>query len=285
MTGACRCELIIRSMPSTSESRTATLAATIAARLRQEETRLRREWESSSPVRHFVLDDVLPSDELRDIYARVPPTSALARKQSLREHKWVGVQIDKYDPAVGECLLAFQEPEVVAAISRITGLAALEPDPSLYASGISVMEHDDFLNPHLDNSHDGDQRKYRALNLLYYASPGWTMENGGNLELWTTALDVPRVVESRFNRLVVMLTNDASWHSVQRVTAREPRVCFSNYYFSELSPADHAYRNVTSFRGRPEEPLKRAVLRADAALLNALGRAMPFLLKRNPHRR
>ena len=261
------------------------IGAQIAARLQQEEARLRQAWMASAPVRHAVIDDVLPPEELLDVYRRVPPTAALVRKKSLRECKWVGVQIEKYDPRIGEVLLAFQEPEVIASIARITGLAGIEADPSLYASGISIMERGDFLNPHLDNSHDGDQKRYRVLNLLYYASPDWKLESGGNLELWTGALDTPVVIESRFNRLVIMQTDDTSWHSVQRVRAEGPRVCFSNYYFSAVSPADHEYRNVTSFRGRPEEGWKRAVLRADSALLNALGRAMPFLLRRNPHRR
>ena len=46
------------------------------------------------------------------------------------------------------------------------------------------MGRNGFLNPHIDNSHDGDIRLYRALNLLYYVFPSWQRSNGGNLELW-----------------------------------------------------------------------------------------------------
>jgi Rps23 Pro-64 3,4-dihydroxylase Tpa1-like proline 4-hydroxylase len=35
------------------------------------------------------------------------------------------------------------------------------------------MGKGDFLNPHLDNSHDGDQKNYRAINVLYYLSENW----------------------------------------------------------------------------------------------------------------
>jgi Rps23 Pro-64 3,4-dihydroxylase Tpa1-like proline 4-hydroxylase len=257
----------------------------IAARLRESEEDLRAQWTSSSPVRHFFIDDLLPADQVLEVYRDIPPKTSLMQKKSLRESKWVGVAIDRYPPSIGQHLLAFQSAEVIDVIARITGLRSMEPDPSLYASGISVMERGDFLNPHIDNSHDGDQRLYRVLNLLYYVSPDWTLERGGNLELWTSALDQPRVIESRFNRLVVMGTDDTSWHSVQRVVSNEARVCFSNYYFSPLAPGSHEYRNVTSFRGRPEELFKRVLLRADAALLNAIGHALPFLLKRNRHRR
>jgi Rps23 Pro-64 3,4-dihydroxylase Tpa1-like proline 4-hydroxylase len=257
----------------------------IADRIAGAEAELRAQWISASPVRHFFIDDLLPAASVLEVYRDVPPSASLMRKKSLSESKWVGVAIDRYNASIGEYLLAFQRPEVIDVVSRITELRSMEADPSLYASGISVMEQGDFLNPHVDNSHDGDQRLYRVLNLLYYVSPDWSLDRGGNLELWTRKLDRPKVIESRFNRLVVMATDDASWHSVQRVVSNEPRICFSNYYFSAVAPGDHEYRNVTSFRGRPEERFKRAVLRAEAALLNIVGRAMPFLLKRNPHRR
>jgi Rps23 Pro-64 3,4-dihydroxylase Tpa1-like proline 4-hydroxylase len=272
-------------VPHDFASGAANIGAQIGERLFAVASDLAEQWKTSVPVRHFFVDDLLPAASVQELYRKVPPASLLMKKSSLRERKSVGVEIDRYDPSIGEHLLAFQHPAVLSAIATITGLRSMEADPSLYASGISVMEKGDFLNPHLDNSHDGDQRNYRVLNLLYYVSPEWSLASGGNLELWTGALREPRVIESRFNRLVVMATDDRSWHSVQKVVSTVPRVCFSNYYFSPLAPGDHEYQNVTSFRGRPEEAFKRLLLRADAAILNAVGRAAPFLLKRNRHRR
>jgi Rps23 Pro-64 3,4-dihydroxylase Tpa1-like proline 4-hydroxylase len=263
----------------------AAIAHEVAARLQSDAPRLREQWRSSRPVRHFIVDDVLPPDEVEEVFRNVPPRERLTHKKSLRESKWVGVDVDHYHPAIGAHLFAFQEPEVVRAVAAITGIDDMVADPSLYASGISLMAKGDFLNPHLDNSHDGDQRNYRVLNLLFYVTPHWTLQNGGNLELWTSALDQPVVVESRFNRLVVMATSDQSWHSVQPVVACGARVCLSNYYFAPEPAADHAYRNVTSFRGRPGEPVKKVLLRADSAILNFIGKLMPSLLRRNPHRR
>ena len=261
------------------------VAERIAARLRNDESLLRKRWIESTPVPHFVVDELLPPHDIEEVFRKCPATSLLEKKQSLRESKWVGVELERYDPLIGDHLLAFQDPEVIHAIGAITGNEALEPDPSLYASGISVMEQGDFLNPHIDNSHDGDQKQYRVLNLLYYVSPGWNLANGGNLELWTPDLKTPTVVESCFNRLVVMGTTNKSWHSVRRVTAAARRVCLSNYYFSDVPFGGEVYRNVTSFRGRPEETMKRILLRVDSAFLNAIGKLFPFLLTRNKHRR
>ena len=262
----------------------ANIGADVAARLRRDAARLQVEWAASAPVRHFVVDDLLPPDEARALGAAIPPSDRLMLKKSLREQKRVGVDVRRYDPIIGAGLFAFQQPAVLAAVEEITGLQAMAPDPTLYASGISVMAKGDYLRPHLDNSHDGDQRLYRVINLLFYVSPDWDPRKGGNLELWDDDVRQANVIECRFNRLAVMATNRHSWHSVQKVLAAQPRICFSNYYFSPVSPEGQPYRNVTSFRGRPEEPFVRAALWADRHLLNAVGRAFPFLLTRNRHR-
>jgi len=267
-------------MPTRAE-----FAAAIATRLRADAPQLARAFAQAQPVRHFVVDGLLPADWLRAVAAAFPRPEQLLLKRSLREHKRVGVAVERYHASIGDLLFAFQDPGVVAAVAAITGIAGLEPDPTLYASGISVMGKGDFLNPHLDNSHDGDQRHYRVLNLLLYTAPDWDPADGGNLELWPVDRRAPRTIDARFARLVVMETGPRSWHSVSRVRADRARLCVSNYYFAAASSSGHDYRHVTTFAGRPEEPVKRALLAADALLRNALGRAFPRLLQRGPHRR
>jgi len=260
------------------------LASTIAERLERDAEALRAAFAAARPVRHFVADDLLPAEWLEALNRVLPDPSTLALKSSLRERKRVGVAVREYAPLVGDTLFAFQDPRVVAAIAAITGLTGLEADPTLYASGISAMGDGDFLNPHLDNSHDGDQQRYRVLNLLLYVSPGWDAARGGSLELWEHGPRAPRAIEARFARLVVMETGPESWHSVDRISSPDTRWCVSNYYFSKRSVTGRDYRHVTTFAGRPDEPFKRVALAVDGAVLNALGRAFPRLLGRTKHR-
>ena len=163
---------------------------------------------------------------------------------------------------------------MVNLVSEICGIEKIEPDPKLYAGSLSMMFPDDYLNPHIDNSHDGERSKYRRLNLLYYVSPNWALENGGNFELWNDDRTKPETIIAHQNRLVVMETNKYSWHSVSKVMAERPRCCVSNYYFSEISPHGNVYFHVTSFMGRPEQPLRRFFGVFDNALRNFVSRTL-----------
>jgi Rps23 Pro-64 3,4-dihydroxylase Tpa1-like proline 4-hydroxylase len=134
------------------------------------------------------------------------------------------------------------------------------PDPSNFAGGISTLLKGYRLNPHLDNSHDVDRKHYRTVNVLYYVSPDWKLENGGNYELWDQEIKNCIVIPSLFNRMVVMETNRTSWHAVNPVRCDASRCCVFNYYFSEQSPEGEEYFfNGSSFRARPEQKIRRTI--------------------------
>lgn len=260
------------------------LGALIAARLESERARLREQWTQSAPIQHFHIDDVLPEEVARQIRAGFPDASKMMLRKSLRELKYVSAQMDAHAPLLEEIIFAFQAPRVVEIVKEITGLRSLYPDEHLYAGGISMMGPGHFLNPHLDNSHDKDREHYRVLNLLYYVSPGWSHEKGGNLEVWPQGTKAePTTIVSRFNRLAVMVTNQHSWHSVSKNVSDEQRCCVSNYYFSDHPVGDDEYFHPTSFRGRPEQPVRDVVLQADAAARGFVRRVFPKGVKTTTH--
>jgi Rps23 Pro-64 3,4-dihydroxylase Tpa1-like proline 4-hydroxylase len=223
---------------------------------------------SESKIGYFIADDLLPLDIANHIYRSFPATNNMRLKKSIREFKYTAVQMDNYNPILEECVYAFQDSRVVKLISTICGIKSLYPDEHLYAGGISLMGNNHFLNPHLDNSHDKDRNQWRVLNLLYYVTPEWPITNGGNLELWPNGLEQEQItIHSKFNRLAVMATHDASWHSVSPISCIEnSRCCVSNYYFSDHSLKSNEEFHVTSFRGRPEQKFRDVILKTDIKL-------------------
>ena len=227
----------------------------IKNKLLENKSDLKSFYSSSGNIKYFYIDNLFPEDiAIKISLAFSPKEIDLFERKSLREYKRVGVKYDQYDPILSKVTEAIHSPEVISVISEITGLKKLEADEKMYAAGLSSMAKGNFLNPHLDNSHDFTRSKYRTLNLLYYTTENWKLEFGGNLELWPEGVKKNQItVHSKFNRLVVMKTDKNSWHSVSKVEVDSSRNCISNYYFSELSPDIEDYKHVTSFRGRSNQ--------------------------------
>ena len=226
-------------------------------------------------TRHFYLDELLPRSDVEEIYAAFPRNGeGFFDRESFREKKRTSANLSDFNAILSDITYAMQDPRIVNKVSELCSMESIEPDPKLYAGGLSMMFPNDYLNPHIDNSHDGERSKYRRLNLLYYVSPDWSFDNGGNFELWNEDITKPKTIISHQNRLVVMETNKTSWHSVSKVNAERPRCCVSNYYFSEISPDGDEYFHVTSFLGRPEQPFRRYLGVLDNGLRNFVSRTL-----------
>lgn len=261
------------------------LSKHVSSALESNSTSIASEFSESGRIRHFVVDNLLPQDLAKEIHAAFPKAERLYKRRSLRELKFVTSQMNRYNRLVEDAVFAFQSPEVVKTVEKIVGLKELEPDPELYAGGISMMGPGCFLNPHLDNSHDRKRTRYRVLNLLYYVTPDWDLASGGNLELWPEGPSAqPQAIESKFNRLVIMETGQHSWHSVNKVVGSGIRCCVSNYFFSKYPVGEQEYFHVTSFRGRPEEPIKDRVLQLDAGARKLVRKMLPLGIDRDKHR-
>lgn len=245
------------------------MTAHVLKRLDESGADIARLWAqggAGTPTRHVAIDNLFPEEVALEIFRAFPQRGEGFRASaSFRERKHTSYEFDRHPLILADVTFALQDPRVAARVGELTGMKGLEPDPHLYAGGLSMMLKGDFLNPHIDNSHEKTRAKYRRVNLLYYVAPDWREENGGNLELWDPKVTRPVTILSAFNRLVLMETNKDSWHSVSPVATDAPRCCVSNYYFSDVSPTGEDYYHVTSFTGRPGQVLRRAWGRIDNA--------------------
>lgn len=239
------------------------LTTLIVKKLRENKESLKQQFFSKHPInvaRHFTLDNLLPTSIAESIFNNFPKPSDMHLIHIYGKIKLKYSHLKDVSHVLQDINSAIQDPLVVAVIEEITGIKQQIPDPSRFAGGISTLMKGYYLNPHLDNSHDVDRKHYRTVNVLYYVSPHWCLENGGNYELWDTAIKNRIVVPSLFNRLLVMETNRTSWHAVNPVLCDAPRCCVFNYFFSEQSPENEDYFfNKSSFRARPEQKFLRTM--------------------------
>ena len=247
-----------------------TIAKLICDRLESQGIKnLQSEYILAGNINYFIVDNLLPTDLADEIDNSFPIESQLNLLNERQELKYVGVNFSKNQLIVEECIYAFQQTSVIDVISEICSIPDLEGDSELYAgAGVSSMSHGCFLNPHIDNSHDRLKKSYRRLNLLYYVSRELTLGNGGQLLLYPNGINNnPIPIDSIFNRLVVMRTDNRSLHAVSKIvspTARRKTV--SNYYFSASSPNGNNTYHSTSFRAFPGESRRKdLILRLSAA--------------------
>ncbi len=261
------------------------LATLILERIEQSRTRIEHQFKASeNKIGYFWIDDLLPEEIVHQIAEQFPSKKEMVLKKSLKEDKHIGVQMNQYPPLLEEITYAFQDPRIVALIANICSIKNPIPDDSLYAGGLSLMAEKQFLQPHLDNSHDANREMWRVLNLLYYVTPQWEEEFGGNLEIWPNGLNQPPItIWSKFNRLAVMTTHNDSLHSVSPVVVDNERKCVSNYYFSKKPLRETDTFHVTSFRGRPNQKVLDKVLQIDTALRMGIRKVFKKGIKENPH--
>lgn len=260
-------------------------SALILQSLIENKEQLKKQFASSkSEIGYFFVDNLLPEELVLELYNSFPKANEMVLKKSIREDKYVAAQMNLYNPILEEIIFAFQDKRIVALIGEICEISEMIPDENLYAGGISMMGNKQFLNPHLDNSHDKDRELWRVLNLLYYITPNWEEEYGGNLELWPNGLSKPQItIHSKFNRLAIMATHNGSLHSVSPVVFEGFRCCVSNYYFSKNPLLETDDFHVTSFRGRPENKFTDLILQADSFLRMTIRKVFKKGIKENPH--
>jgi len=232
----------------------------------------------------FYLDDLLPESMALKCFEVFPKKSEMRQLKGIKERKYVSAQMDLHDNVLEDVVYAFQDEKIVNLISEICEIGSVYADDSLYAGGLSLMGYKNFLNPHLDNSHDAKRERWRVLNLLYYVTPEWEVSYGGNLEVWPDGpKKEPVVIESKFNRLVVMATHDKSWHSVNPVLVDKNRCCISNYFFSDEPLNEHDKFHVTKFRGRPKDTFTNIILDVDAEIRMIIRKLFKKGIRKNPH--
>ena len=239
------------------------IAAHVVERIVERREPLRRQWRRD-PIANLQIDEVLPAETARELYDAFPPLDCLTPARSLRESRYLGVQLERYEPLLRETVYAFQDPRVIDAIAELTDQPGLLREREPGASGISLMDRGGFLNPNVHGSGDVLLHKRHALSLLYYVTPDLRLADGGHLELWHDGPEnEPTTILSKFNRLVVMASHTGAWHSVSPLRTRRRRCCLWNYYYAAFETRPANDNVVAAYRGRPDQKLRDLLLRAD----------------------
>jgi hypothetical protein len=230
---------------------------------------LRAEVRRSKPVPNFMIDNFLDEEFALRVLKAFPSYDEAIKVgrvfAAVNESKKVQVtDASLFAEPIAQLNRALATPEFLDLLSYVFDLPHLLADDELVGGGIHETGPRGYLDVHIDFNYIKERQLHRRLNILIYFNKDWKEEWGGNIELWDERVKVCHHSFSPvFNRCVVFVTNEISYHGVTAVNCPpdQTRKSFAAYYYTKEAPAGWAGQNhSTIFRARPNEPLKGRVL-------------------------
>lgn len=235
-------------------------------------------YQSAQPYPFGVFDNFLEPEAARAAMNAFPGVKdeGWIHYVHVNEKKHGLNKMDMIPGDIQEVIRALNSEDFVAALSRLTGIPGLLPDPSLEGGGLHQSKRGGFLNIHADFTVHPHKRHWRRrVNVLVYLNENWQPEYRGELELWTRDMkQCAQKILPVFNRCAIFNTDQDSFHGLpEPIQCPEDmtRKSIALYYFTEEDrvPAKRA----TNYRARPEDGNKRILIWLDKqaiAVYNAL---------------
>jgi Rps23 Pro-64 3,4-dihydroxylase Tpa1-like proline 4-hydroxylase len=205
-------------------------------------------YNSAKPWEHIALDNFLPTELARQISEAFPKPIDLQGNHKIepwKYHKnqnvdrWLLEDSTEMPEALKLFTYAVNSRSFLLFLETLTGIDSLLPDPYFLGGGAMVTGSGGFLNVHADFNWNANQQSWRRVNALFYLTPNWQKEWGGNLELWSKdGKDKVKEIAPEFNRVVIFSTKSDTYHG-QPVPTKTPtgvtRNLFSAFYYTSKS--------------------------------------------------
>ena len=174
-----------------------------------------------------------------------------------------------FPPKTYDFFQYLNSPEFIEKLENLTGIKGLQPDHGLHGAGWHIQGQGSKLNVHLDYSIHPKLNLLRKINFIYYLTPDWQPEWGGNLEFWShdkeTNLPKEKVttIDYKFNRLVLFDTDQNSWHGFyDKLTCPDDiyRKSIAMYYLVQPMIGEVSTRNRALYSPSNEQKNNKEIL-------------------------
>lgn len=199
---------------------------------------LAQDYRLAEPFPHAVLEDFVlaPAEEVVDAFPDPTWDGWIDRsgtgpyqptKSSCRD-------IEIMPPLLREMISELSQPRFLRALSTLTGIPNLLPDPFLHGGGLQFSLSGGKLTPHTDFHVHPNLKLFRRANLLVYLNPNWKQGDGGEVGLFNLGVDRPAVsVAPLYGNCVIFTTDHRSVHGVAPISDNvETRRSIALYYYT-----------------------------------------------------
>lgn len=226
-----------------------------------DQDRLAEQYRTALPFPHLVLDNLFSPTALHAVLDEVkgiqiekwePHYTALQKK------RLIGATIGKEGP-VADYFATVSSPAFLSFLETVTGIPALQPDPTLFNGGV----HEASVNGHFEIHVDFQKHPHTGLRnrlvLITYLNDNWDESCGGSLELWDIKTNkAVQVIPPVFGRSVLMSQSPTAAHGYPHpFQGDQPRRALIAYFYTDQEAGAGDTSDATVYVRRAGLPFVR----------------------------
>ncbi len=206
----------------------------------------KKKYKQNKPFPHIYFDNFLPKDVAITLSKEYPKIKDV--DHNWKTHKNNNViryfleDSSLYKKNLKLFSMIISSRNFLLFLETLTGIDSIIPDPFFIGGGAMATSKGGFLNVHADFNYHHKLQSWRRINVLFYLTPKWKKNWGGNLEFWSKDKKKKiREIEPMFNRVVIFNTTSKSFHGQPKPLSCPTNVSrnvFSAFYYSSVKDKD-----------------------------------------------
>ncbi len=206
----------------------------------------KKKYKQNKPFPHIYFDNFLPKDVAITLSKEYPKIKDV--DHNWKTHKNNNViryfleDSSLYKNNLKLFSMIISSRNFLLFLETLTGIDSIIPDPFFIGGGAMATSKGGFLNVHADFNYHHKLQSWRRINVLFYLTPKWKKNWGGNLEFWSKDKKKKiREIEPMFNRVVIFNTTSKSFHGQPKPLSCPTNVSrnvFSAFYYSSVKDKD-----------------------------------------------
>jgi Rps23 Pro-64 3,4-dihydroxylase Tpa1-like proline 4-hydroxylase len=182
-------------------------------------TELAADFRNGDPFPLLLIDDFLDTETAEALLTEFPAPDAMPKSRDYMfgdKHELSSVA--EQGPVSRSFYEALMGAEFQTFLQQISG-KDLFVDPAFHGGGFHQSGDGGFLDTHVDfNMHPLHDDWLRTINILLYLNKDWKSEYDGRLLIKAKPDDAPRAIEPLFNRGLIMVTDDHTFHGFKKMS-------------------------------------------------------------------
>jgi Rps23 Pro-64 3,4-dihydroxylase Tpa1-like proline 4-hydroxylase len=210
---------------------------------------------NANPFPHVYIDDFLETGLANSLSENFPPLSEMdILYHGLNENKGEHSNFQNLHEDFRRLQHLLSSETFIGEVESISGISDFSVINDRYGCGLHQGGNGSFLDIHIDYNLHPFEKKQRRLNLIIFLNENWQKDWGGYLEFWNAAsTECVTSIEPKFNRCVLFICNNISYHGYNRIKcpASVTRKSFYLYFFSH--PEKKLFFHDTVFTTPPND--------------------------------